>query len=348
MNAATQSGLKLVSQEEKDLAAGLSAVIDRFSGAGAKLVALDRLSGGANQELWSLDVEDAGGRRHGYVLRRNWIHLEKPETGAGMEVEARLIRLADEVGAPVPHVVYVFEESDNLGSGYIMQRVAGETLARKLLRDEEYAEARKKMAFQLGEAAAKIHKIDLAKAGDLRRTTVDASIAAAEELYKGNGMRRPVVEWGLRWLKANKPTTETAPKLVHGDLRNGNVMVGPEGLRAVLDWEVAHIGDPMEDLAWVCVTSWRFGEIDKPAGGFGSREELFAGYESVSGEKVDAARVKFFEVLGTLRWGLSCALMGQNFLRGDRSVERAAIGRRSSETEIDLLAILAPRGIPHA
>jgi aminoglycoside phosphotransferase (APT) family kinase protein len=116
------------------------------------------------------------------------------------------------------------------------------------------------------------------------------------------------------------------------------------GLRAVLDWEVVHLGDPMEDLGGLCVTSWRFGEIDKPVGGFGPRDELFAGYEAVSGEKVDAERVRFWEVMGTLRWGMSCAMMAGEFRAGDRSVEKAAIGRRASETAIDLLAILALRG----
>jgi aminoglycoside phosphotransferase (APT) family kinase protein len=127
-------------------------------------------------------------------------------------------------------------------------------------------------------------------------------------------------------------------------MRTGNIIVGPEGLAGVLDWEVVHLGDPMEDLGWICVTSWRFGEVDKPAGGFGAREELFAGYEAVSGVRPDADRVRWWEVMGTLRWGMSCAMMAREFQTGDRSVERAAIGRRASETAIDLLAILAPRG----
>ena len=126
-------------------------------------------------------------------------------------------------------------------------------------------------------------------------------------------------------------------------MRNGNLIVGPEGVRAVLDWEVVHVGDPMEDLGWICVTSWRFGNIDKPVGGFGSRQDLFAAYGAESGRAVDPDRVKFWEVLGTLRWGLTCAGMALEFLDGDRSVERAAIGRRASETEIDLLSILLDR-----
>jgi aminoglycoside phosphotransferase (APT) family kinase protein len=118
--------------------------------------------------------------------------------------------------------------------------------------------------------------------------------------------------------------------------------VGPDGVRGVLDWELAHLGDPMEDLGWICVNSWRFGEIDRPVGGFGTREELFAGYAEAGGGAVDPERVRFFEVLGTLKWGIMCMTMYSIFRAGaDRSVERAAIGRRSSETEIDLLALIA-------
>jgi aminoglycoside phosphotransferase (APT) family kinase protein len=132
--------------------------------------------------------------------------------------------------------------------------------------------------------------------------------------------------------------------LVHGDFRHGNFVIAEDGLRAVLDWELAHLGDPMEDLGWVCVNSWRFGEIDKPVGGFGSREELFAGYAE-AGRKPDPERAQFWEVMGTLRWGVMCCGMMQGFrLSPDRPMERAMIGRRASETEIDLLRLLAPRG----
>lgn len=321
----------------------LSPVVRARMGPDATVQDLRRLSGGASQELWAFDVDGAGGLRP-LILRRNPGGFVKREGAPGMETEARLIALAGEAGAPVPKVAFVFEPEDGLGSGYVMERLEGETLGRKLVRDAEYAEARKVLPRQLGEALARTHAIDLAKAGDLRRTNVAESLENSYARYRALNMDRPVCEWAFRWLREHRPAEAPRLTVVHGDLRNGNIIVGPEGLRALLDWEAVHIGDPMEDLGWLCVTSWRFGEIDKPVGGFGPREELFAGYEAVSGQPVDAERVKFWEVMGTLRWGLTCAMMAREFQAGDRSVERAAIGRRTSETEIDLLAILAPPG----
>ena len=325
-------------------AEAVEAAMRRRFGAGAWVVDLKRLSGGASQELWAFDVEHDGGAREELILRRNPGGSVKRETAAGMETEARLIELARGTGTPAPEVVCVFEPDDGLGSGFVMRRIAGETLARRLLRDAEYANARPLLAGQLGAAAARIHMIDPAKAGPLRRTTVESSLESAYALYKANGTLRPVVEWGFRWLREHKPAKDAEPRVVHGDMRNGNVIVGPEGLRAVLDWEIVHLGDPMEDLGWLCVPSWRFGAIDKPAGGFGSREELWAGYEAAAGHPVDRDRARFWEVMGTLRWGLSCAMMAREFRDGDRSVEKAAIGRRASETEFDLMAMLAPPG----
>ena len=321
----------------------LGACIARRFGPDAKVARLERLSGGASQELWAFDVESPEGTRE-LILRRNPGGTVKRENAAGMETEARLIELARATGTPVPEVVHVFSPEEGLGSGFLMTRIPGETLARRILRDDLYARARPVLAHQMGAAAALIHRIDPAKAGPLRVSTVESSLDGAYALYKANGGRRPVIEWAFRWLRENRPATEATPTVVQGDMRTGNIIVGPEGLRAVLDWEVVHLGDPIYDLGWICTPSWRFGEIDKPAGGFGSREDLWAGYESVTGVPVDRQRARFWEVMSTLRWGLSCAMMAREFQAGERSVEKAAIGRRASEVEVDLLAMLAAPG----
>jgi len=302
-----------------------------------------KLSGGASQETWSFDIVHPDGNIGAILRRAPPGYGAAPSRAAGLAAEAQLMQLAYEAGVPSPRVLHVLQPRDKLGTGFIMQRVEGETIARKILRDEKFASARPLLARQLGKVAAGIHGLQLAKLPELRRMTAAKEIAELERDYRGFEWPRPVFELALRWLRDRDPGPSPEVTLVHGDFRHGNLIIGPEGLRAVLDWELAHTGDPMEDLGWICVNSWRFGEIDKPVGGFGAREELFAGYES-TGRRVDPERVKFWEVMGTLRWGVMCCGMMQRFRSGpEHSIERAMIGRRSSETEIDLLRLLAPR-----
>ena len=303
-----------------------------------------KLSGGASQETWSFDITHEGGH-FGAILRRSPKgYGAAPTRAAGLDAEARLMQLAHDAGLPSPQVLHVLKPEDDLGTGFIMARVDGETIARKILRDEQFAKARPMLARQLGKVAAGIHGLPRGELPQLREMSATKEIGELEREVRSFDWPRPVFELALRWLRDHDPGPSEDVTLVHGDFRHGNLIIAPDGVRAVLDWELAHLGDPMEDLGWICVNSWRFGEIDKPVGGFGSREELFAGYEE-GGRKADPARVKFWEVMGTLRWGVMCCGMMQRFRAGpDHSMERAMIGRRASETEIDLLRLLTPRG----
>ena len=303
-----------------------------------------KLSGGASQETWSFDIVHAEGNIGAILRRAPQGYGAAPSRAAGLENEAVLMRLAHEADVPSPRVLHVLRPEDGLGTGFIMARVEGETIARRILRDEQFAAARPRLARQLGTIAAGIHGLPRNRLPRLREMSSTSEIGELDREYRSFAWPRPVFELALRWLKDHDPGPPEKVTLVHGDFRHGNLIIGADGVRAVLDWELAHLGDPMEDLGWICVNSWRFGEIDKPVGGFGSREELFAGYEAAGG-KVDVDRVKFYEVMGTLRWGVMCGGMMQRFRLGpDHSMERAMIGRRASETEIDLLRLLAPRG----
>jgi aminoglycoside phosphotransferase (APT) family kinase protein len=304
-----------------------------------------RLSGGASQETWAFEAQ-AGHHNHRLILRRapGGTTNNKRDTAVPLATEAALIRLAAKQGVPVPPVKLVLTDADGLGDGFVMDRIEGETIARKILRDAEYADARPKLARQCGEILARIHAVPRSSLPEIQTSPARSEIDKYRDIYNSMKHPHPVFELAFRYLEDNLPTDDSLT-LVHGDFRNGNLMIGADGVRAVLDWELAHVGDPMEDLGWICVNSWRFGEIDNPVGGFGSREDMFAGYEAAGGATIDPERVKYWEVLGTLKWGIMCMIMVSAFTSGmDRSVERAAIGRRSSETEIDLLALLAPRG----
>jgi aminoglycoside phosphotransferase (APT) family kinase protein len=304
---------------------------------------VSRLSGGASQETWSFDIIYPAGNIGAILRRAPQGYGAAPTRAAGLNAEAVLMQRAYQAGVPSPKVLHVLQPEDELGTGFIMERVEGETIPRKILRDDAFAEARPRLARQLGQVLAMIHGLDLTGLPELRRITAGQEIAELERDYRGFDWPRPVFELALRWLRDHDPGPPQEMTLVHGDFRHGNLIIGPHGVRAVLDWELAHVGDPMEDLGWICVNSWRFGEIDKPVGGFGTREELFAGYQAAR-RRVDVERVRFWEVMGTLRWGVMCCGMMKRFRESaEHSIERAMIGRRSSETEIDLLRLLAPR-----
>jgi hypothetical protein len=151
-----------------------------------------------------------------------------------------------------------------------------------------------------------------------------------------------MIDYSARWLLEHLPPARP-PALVHNDFRNGNLMIGPAGVVAVLDWEIAHVGDPLRDLGWLCTHSWRFGRPDLPVGGFGRLEDLLAGYASVSGKAVDPEHVRFWIVYGSFSWAVGCLTMAEHYRTGpDRTVERPAIGRRSSECQADCANLLLP------
>ena len=292
---------------------------------------LRRLSGGASQETWAFKA----GERD-LILRRKPEGMAGSGNAIGLAKEAALIQAAATQGAPVPPVVRICVPGEGVGEAYVMGRVEGETLGRRIVRDDAFAAVRPKLARQCGEVLARIHATPLDGLPELAVSDAASELEKYEAIYRGVGDRRPIFEAAFRWLKDRAPTLEN-PVLVHGDFRNGNLMIDPHtGLAAVLDWELAHLGDPAEDLGWICVNSWRFGG-DKPVGGFGSYEDLLAGH----GGDVALERVLYWQTLGSLKWGVMCLIMYTAWKTGaDASVERAMIGRRTSETEIDLLALL--------
>jgi len=328
---------------EGTFAINLEATIRRVLPGTDGVANLRRLSGGASQETWQFDaVGKAGARR--LILRRAPGGERQSETAAGLETEAALIDLAGKAGVPEPPVVYVMRPEDGVGKGFVLGFVEGETLGRKIVRDAEFAVARKMLAFQCGETLAKIHQLPLAALPKLRTAYARDRLNELHNRYRLSERPRPVFALAFEWLRDHLPKEPPPSRLVHGDFRNGNLIVGPDGLHAVLDWELAHLGDPVEDLGWICIAPWRFGG-EGPAGGFGSYQQLLDGYEAGGGGKVTLDQLKWWEVLGSLSWGVSCASMHLIFRSGvERTSERAMIARRASENEIDLLNLLVPRG----
>ena len=317
--------------------------IEELEGALAELLGagevrdLVRLSGGASRETWAFDAVVDGVVRP-LVLQRERVAGLRPE---GMEVEAGVLRAAQEAGVPVPAVVASDGGtlSPGVGSAFlVVERLEGESIPRRVLREEELATARTGLAAQCGEALAAVHRIDPAAVPALE--DVD-QLARYRQVLDELGRPHPAFELAFRWLAEHRPV-DSARTVVHGDFRNGNLLVGPEGLVAVLDWELAHVGDPLEDLAWVCVRAWRFGQ-EPMVGGFGALDDLVGAYEERSGTTVDRDALHWWLVLGTLKWGIMCITQAEVHRSGAaRSVELAAIGRRVCEQEHDVLNLVAP------
>ena len=274
------------------------------------------------------------GQRQPLILQRT--RSSSSGTGIGIVRESTLLRAAKTAGVPVPGV-HAADDGSVLGrAGMVVDRLDGETIARKLLRDAEWEIARSRLGAQVGAAMAAVHAIPPdAVEGLVASDQVEQYRTVLDTL----GEPHPAFELGFRWLEANRPV-EHEPKVVHGDLRLGNLIVGPDGLRAVIDWELAHLGDPMEDLGWFCVRAWRFGS-PKPAGGVTTREALAEAYQAAGGDPVDLEALRWWETLGTLKWGVICIMQAWSHLSGmTSSMEHAMIGRRVCENEWDVLGLL--------
>ena len=316
--------LKVMSSSES-LAAGLAEVLGAES-----ITDLTRLSGGASRDTWR------------FVADGRALILQRQRGGdvRDMGVEAAVVRAAGEAAMPVAELVASSNQVNPLEASFmVLSAVEGETIARKILRDDEFAHAREVLPAQLGTALAQLHSIPLDRVPALPETD---QVEQYRTMLDTLDQPHPTFELAFRWLDAHRPSS-TARTIVHGDFRLGNVMVGPDGLRAVLDWELAHIGDPMEDLGWLCVKAWRFGSA-LPVAGVGRYEQLFAAYEAAGGASIDPDVVRWWEVLGTLKWGIMCILQANAHLAGfTRSHELAAIGRRVCENEHDLFLALEGR-----
>ena len=314
----------------------------------SQLERVERLTGGANQETYRI-VYSGAEREKVIALRRaaGGSAEQTSEENIGLNNEARLIGIANQYGVPTPKILYELNEADGLGAGFLMEWLTGETRGARIVRHEKYANLRRSLAYECGKLLAKIHAINIQTNRldeFLPERTPQSFVHSTWDRYKALDTPQPMLDYTALWLLDNLPKSSRYG-LVHNDFRNGNLMVNEHEIVAVLDWEVAHLGDPYRDLGWICTGSWRFGE-GKPVGGFGDREELFKGYEKQSGVVVDYEDVKFWEVFGSFWWGVGCLLMAQQYRDGpDPSVERPGIGRRSSECQMDCANLIIPGAV---
>ncbi len=329
-----------------DFEEALAALLAREFPGFVSLLECQQLSAGASQETYRIRMATKDGEEQ-FALRRC-----QPTAGGASSVgritladEAALFRAAAGGGIPGPEVRYVLQAGDDLGEGFLMQWLDGETLGQRIVHSEELAGVRPGLARECGEILGRLHALDLEQHGLGDRLPVVEPAQLVQEtwaLYRDLDVPVPMIDYAWRWLNQNLPENPRCT-LVHGDFRNGNLMVTPRGINAVLDWELAHVGDPVRDLGWLCVNSWRFGNATLPVGGFGEIDDLLAGYESTSGVAVTRPEVTFWQVFGSFWWAMATLQMADAWRSGATpSLERPVIGRRSSEAQMDCVNLLIP------
>jgi len=321
-----------MSTDTTDVAGRLGAAL------GGRVRSVRRLSGGASRITDAFELETHSGKVRSLVLQRvrGAVPADGPAPGPDIRVEASLLRAARDAGVPVPDVVAAGTDDGLLPGWLVVERLGGESIPRRILRDEGFATARPALTDQAARALAAVHSIDPASVPGLPGADpLRHPLDLLDELHEA----RPVLELGVRWLAGGRPPMGESV-VVHGDFRMGNLLVDRAGLRGVLDWELAHMGDPAEDIGWLCARAWRFGGPGR-VGGFGTLDRFLTAYASASGRRVDVARVRWWEAYATVKWAVICLLQASSHLSGTtRSVELAAVGRRVCESEWDLLDLM--------
>ena len=320
----------------KELSPRLTKVLETALGVSTTIENLRALTGGASRTTWAFDAV-TGEQRRSLILRTG----PPDDVHAGMELEARSQAAAAAAGAPVPRILVAADSPAAIGNPFLIcDEIKGETIVRRIQRQLDDADGHAGRARLLGQCAQALAAIHRADADDPSLTRGDQLLEWRERLDV-MGDTTATFEWGFRWLAARRPPSSPAV-LVHGDFRMGNLIVEGSELAAVLDWELVHVGEAYEDLAWFCIRAWRFGApASLGAGGLGSIEDFLDAYELASGTTVDRVAFHWWLVLATLRWGVICRHQAERHLSGQaRSVELAAIGRRVCETEWDLLDLL--------
>ena len=283
------------------------------------------LAGGASKEAWAVD---AGGRE--LLIRRaagGVIH----QGTLSLAHEFEVLSAAYETGVKVPEPIAYLGEIEGR-EAFVMARVPGETIGRRIVKRPPPG-----LDVQLAEELAKIHAIPPGRLPFLEQgdqvTRFYAELDSIDEPH-------PAIELGLLWVKERLPKPRELT-VVHGDWRIGNIAVDENGIVAVLDWEFAHLADPIEDLAWPLVRAWRFGVDDRHLGGIGDLEPYVERYTELTGREVTTDELRVWEVFGNVKWATGCLTQSRRHLNGqERSVELAVLGRLAAEIEYELLDLI--------
>jgi len=302
------------------------------------------LIGGACQDNLRIELT-VGGEPRRVVLRQDAVSSIKGSISRATEFP--VIGAAVSAGVATPAASWLWDSEH--GNGYFMDFAPGVAIGRHIVRNPELTQTRDRLPDQLAEQLARIHTVTPQTHPDLPigalcthfdGDPVASALRGIRVMFEEMVEPHPALELAYSWLRDNPPQVDETV-LVHGDFRTGNFLVDADGLNAVLDWEFAHWGAPEEDIAWLCVRDWRFGQLNKPVGGFAQRKDFYEAYEQHSGRTVRPADVLYWEVFGNVRWAAGCVYQGERYLSGaQKDIELIAIARRSAEMEYEALRLI--------
>jgi len=334
---------------DTEMTARVTALCKRLFGESCTLENLVCLTGGASKTTYALDAVTKEATR---ALILQVSQSTTPREAEGDVIprlsacsDAAVQQFAQHNGVPVPEIVHVLDAQDGIGTGYVSRRIDGETLGGRIARGDAYETVRPWLVEQCARALAALHTADTRQAQAwLPQVSAHDLLERFRRQVDRASFEHPALEWALSWLSKHVPDAAHVA-VCHGDFRNGNFIVGPDGLRAVLDWELASLGDPTQDLGWLCVRSWRFGASPE-CGGFGSREALIASYRKAGGRPVAMRDLLYWEAFGNVRWALHCLRRGIRHRQAGRdfSVEDAGIARRLAEPLYDFFQLVKQYG----
>jgi aminoglycoside phosphotransferase (APT) family kinase protein len=334
--------------------AALARFLAAESGARAvEITGLAPLAGGSIQENWGLDARFVGGALDGEqrLVLRAAARTQIPSSLDRLH-EFAVLKAAFAAGVTVPEPLFASADPAVFGKPFlVMHRAPGTAAAHRITRDPALDPALPAVAEQLGRELARIHAIGpprraLDFLAPYQETGPTQQIAAFRAYLDTYPTPRPVLEWGTRWLETHLPPP-VAPVLCHHDFRTGNYLLDGTRLTGILDWEFAGWGDPDEDIGWFCSKGWRFARLDREAGGIADRAPFYRGYETEAGRGIDPQRVRFWEVLASVRWAIIALQQSdRHMLGGERSLDLALTGRRAGECELEILMLLDPGGKP--
>jgi len=337
-----------------DLRARVEAHLSKATESAVSVASIEKLAGGACQDNYVLVLRfasrDLAGEQK--LVLRSDANTSLPGS-LDRAKEYAVIRAAVAGGVRTPQARWLASDLVRPGAhAYFLDWVDGEAIGRRVVAGPKLAAARERLPAECARELARIHAITpathetLFDGGSAQPWSGDPfadAFAFARRMLDALPEPRPALELALHWLRANAPRSDgpAGVTLVHGDFRTGNFMVTPNGLSAVLDWEFAHWGAPAEDLAWMCVRDWRFGQLRLAAGGFAPRKVLYEEYERVTGHAVDPDEVHFWEVMGNVRWAAASLHQGERYMSGgDADIELVAVARRAIEMEYEALRLI--------